>query len=511
TPLCSPLIVGMSFASSTIVNSPDLLVSSVPVELWELIFNDSERADLLQTLLVCTGFNAIGKGVFWRRLRWRQPVKTLDAPTQLLSQGVALRVPRSLHLAIPLIDPHQAAVHDWLRWASTRVIGLDGSLVQLDDRIPQHGFAHLLSTGANIDRPDLASLPLYKQILVDITLFSLLQQLHLENAHLPTEVYSTITSLQQLRTLQFVNCSLPFPSRSDFPDRFLGLPIEALTIDRTLLRRGAQVSAGIAFTPQDPLVHPLFMATAHRLTSLMTGWKESFLFILEQKALYPTLRHLHVSFLRDSANGDGPLVLANLPRFLLLCPALRSLEIIAPARHSQMDAVSLPILERFTGPLSLARVISAQSLQELVLTDIRSVDSEALLEVVRTLPRSLEIISAKMGRWDGRILPVLAACVPRLRRLELTYSNGGPSLQYLINMGEAHLVRLRRLHTLRMYMDVSTAVHGQVAFQPGARELACRWSIPCETLRLVQLSKGCSWAYNARLHDWQGIVFQSNQ
>ncbi|KAI5895288.1 uncharacterized protein SCHCODRAFT_02497764 [Schizophyllum commune H4-8] len=514
TPLRALVSVGMASAyspSTTLVNSSDPWVSAVPVEIWENIFREADREGLLEILLVCKGFHLVGKGVFYRNLRWSQPQKILDAPGELLSRGIPLQAPRSLVLSVHLVDPHQVAVHEWLPLARTRVVGLDGSFVPLDDRIPQQGFAHLMHNfGVTIDRTDHASLPLYRKILTDVIHLPRLNHLSLQNAHLPREVYSTIATLHELQTLDFVKCTLPFALASAFPTRFLNLPIESLTIDRTLLRRGSRAQEATVFTIHDPLVHPLFMATAHNLASLTTGWKESFIRILGQKASYPSLRHLHVGFLWDSANSSGPLVLTNFPRFLAYCPGLRSLEIASPARDSQMSTVDLPALERFEGPMSLARAISAPVLDELVLSDIRSVDSEALLEFVHALPRTIQLLSAKVDKWDVQLLPTLADCVPRLRTLHITYLNhdGRPSAQYLNNMGDAHLVRFRQLHTLRIYMAMSELgrTASELALKSNTKELACRWSIPCESLRIVQLSESSVWALDTQLHDWQEIT-----
>ena len=99
-----------------------------------------------------------------------------------------------------------------------------------------------------------------------------------------------------------------------------------------------------------------------------------------------------------------------------------------------MSAADLPALERFEGPMSLARATSAPVLNELVLTDIRSVDSDALMEFVRALPRTVQTLAAKVDKWDVQLLPTLADHVPRLRTLQITYLNhdGRPSAVCLL-------------------------------------------------------------------------------
>lgn len=489
----------MGATSSTLVDSPDSWISSVPVEIWEQIFRQTRREDLLRAQLACRAFYAVGKRVLWSELIWRQPARILDAPGELLRRDIALHVPRSLQLSTHLVDPHQAATHEWLRLAMTQVIGLNGFYEPLDDRISRLGFAHLAEQGATILRTDHASLALYKKILIDVTAFSQLRHLSIQNAHLPVEVYATITGLPELKTLEFVNCSLPFPATTDHPGRFATLPIDTFTLDRTLLLRGSRAPEGIAFTTLDPLIHPLLMATANQLTTLNIGWKESFFAILGQKASYPNLRRIHVSFLRDSANDDGAFALAELPRFLAICSGLLSLEIASPARNSHMGFVDLPTLTRYVGPMSLARAMSAPALRELVLTDIRSVDTSAFLDVVRTLPRSIEVLSAKVDKWDPTLVPTLSACVSRLRSLHIAYLTGGPSTQYLLHMGDRYLVRFRRLHTLRIYLAIWP---GPVS-NSTTSELACRWSIPCESLRVVQLCERSVWTFDGDSENWQ--------
>ncbi|TRM65522.1 hypothetical protein BD626DRAFT_567425 [Schizophyllum amplum] len=92
----------MGATSSTLVDSPDSWISSVPVEIWEQIFRQTRREDLLRAQLACRAFYAVGKRVLWSELIWRQPARILDAPGELLRRDIALHVPRSLQLSTHL-------------------------------------------------------------------------------------------------------------------------------------------------------------------------------------------------------------------------------------------------------------------------------------------------------------------------------------------------------------------------------------------------------------------------
>ncbi|KAJ7208705.1 hypothetical protein B0H12DRAFT_1242974 [Mycena haematopus] len=121
--------------------------------------------------------------------------------------------------------------------------------------------------------------------------------------------------------------------------------------------------------------------------------------------------------------------------------------------HRQVHPpIQLPLLTGFRGPyrVALSLIRSAVDMEEVTVTD--ELTSEQALEILAGLhSHAVCSIELKLTRWDDDVLCEIAHRFDSCKRIKIVYCYGGPTEEFLFDLGVHHLCRMPGLDTLLIH------------------------------------------------------------
>ncbi|KAJ7881630.1 hypothetical protein B0H13DRAFT_2667568 [Mycena leptocephala] len=112
----------------------------------------------------------------------------------------------------------------------------------------------------------------------------------------------------------------------------------------------------------------------------------------------------------------------------------------------------LPMLTEFHGPRGILMTLlrSAVHIVNVAITDEISSD-KALAIVAELHPHHLRSIELRLTRWDDEVLCEIAHRFSECKRIKIVHCYGGPSDDFLFDLGPHHLCRMPKLDTLLIH------------------------------------------------------------